>query len=125
MLEEIPVPPMFRAAVEFFNTGDFVLSYEMAEQAWATAPDPARNFLKGFLQTAAGLAKLQQDNYAGAVSLLATGLELLEPFEPAAFGIDVTNLVDAAAAILNQLHRLGPDRLTDVAALPMPRIHKL
>jgi hypothetical protein len=116
---------MFRAAVEMFNAGDFVYAYEMVEQVWQTAPDGARDFYKGFLQTAAGLARLQQGSYPGAVSLLSTGLALLEPYEPAAFGIEVTALIEDAAAILTELRRLGPEHIAAVATRAMPLIQKV
>jgi predicted metal-dependent hydrolase len=125
MLEDLTPAPMFRAAVEFFNTGDFVYAYEMSEQVWQSAPDAARDFYKGFLQTAAGFARLRQANYAGAVSLLSTGLALLEGFEPVTLGIDVTALVDASARVLEELRRLGPDGITEMSAGPLPRITKV
>src|SRR5581483_1966255 len=125
MLEDLPPAPMFRAAVEMFNTGDFVYAYEMTEQVWQTAPDAARDFYKGFLQTAAGFAKLRQGNHTGAVSLLSTGLELLEGFEPVTFGIDVTDLVDASARVLEALRRLGPEGIARAADMPLPAIRKV
>ena len=106
-------PEGFRRAIEEFNRRQFFECHETLEELWKAERRDLRYFYQGILQIGVGYYKIiSRPNYRGALSLLATGSELLEPFEPTLWGMDVAALRQAALVACAELERRGPDDFT-------------
>ncbi len=103
--------PMLQLAINKFNAGDYFVCHEFLEQLWLDEQGPQRDLYKGILQIGIGLRHLQRNNINGARRLLENGSNLIEPFTPVCFGIDLLSLQNDARSVLlrleepNQAHR--------------------
>jgi uncharacterized protein len=87
---------LFREGIERFNRGEFFASHESWEEIWrSTDPEP-RDLFQGLIQVAAGLHLfLNLQRPAPARQTLAKGRLRLEPYGPAASGLDLDTLLAA------------------------------
>jgi hypothetical protein len=92
-----------KTAIKKFNSGDYFSCHEYLEALWLNEHDPQRNLYKGILQISIGLLHLQRCNIKGAEQLLLQGCELLKPFIPTCFGIDLSSLQFDARTVLKRL----------------------
>ncbi len=69
-----------------------------------------------------GFQHLERGNYRGTRNLLIRGVAQLEPFEPRCMGVEVAVLRSAATRSLEEVERLGPDRLRDFDKRLIPRV---
>jgi predicted metal-dependent hydrolase len=85
---------LFREGLELFNQGKFFESHEAWEEIWrSTTPEP-RDLFQGLVQVAAAMHQflgLKRDQAPRRT--LAKARRRLEPFVPAALGIDVEDLL--------------------------------
>ena len=93
-------------AINTFNTGAYFASHEFLEALWMDETDPHRDLYKGILQIGIGLLHLQRGNIKGARCLLQSGCQLLEPFTPSCFGLDLNQLLNDARTISLRLDNL-------------------
>lgn len=114
------VPPPFSpsptllAAVRQFNAGEYFRCHETLEVLWQDEPGPIRAVYQGVLQIGIGLLHWQRGNHRGARILLVRGDELLQPFLPAALGLDLAGLSAAVASLIEHLDTPGgPPPLSD------------
>ncbi len=106
-----------------FNAWRFYDCHETLEDVWREqAPDIA-DFYQGIIKAAAGFHHLLRGNHKGAVSLLSGGIDLLAPFRPACFGVDVGRLLDDTRLCLDRMLELGPERLPQFDRALIPQIH--
>lgn len=114
-------------AVAEFNSWRFYDCHETLEDVWREAggkgddSGPAALY-QGVIKLAAGFHHLLRGNHHGAVTLLADGLRLLEPYRPACLGIDVQRLVDGTRPCLERAVELGPNGLAGFDRALIPRI---
>ena len=94
---------LFRRGVSLFNEVRYWHAHEAWETLWRAAPDEERDFYQGLIQLAAGLLHLQRRNRRGARNKLSEGVAKLKVYEPAHDGIFVTELVNRAERILEDL----------------------
>ena len=113
----------FDKAVAEFNSWRFYDCHETLEDVWRAEPGHIADLFQGVIKVAAGLHHLLRGNRKGTLNLLAHALQLLEPFEPAAFGIDVRRLRQETSDVLDRVRALGPRRLDEFDRATMPRIH--
>src|SRR5436309_10336754 len=85
---------LFRAGIDLFNQGRFFAAHEVWEEIWrSTTPEP-RGLFQGLIQVAAALHQhLDLQRTQGPRRTLAKARRNLEPFAPAALGIDVADLL--------------------------------
>jgi predicted metal-dependent hydrolase len=86
---------LFRDGIELFNGGRFFEAHEAWEEIWrSTSPEP-RDLFQGLIQTAAALHQfLDLHRIEGPRRTLAKARRRLEPYTPAALGIDVSGLLE-------------------------------
>jgi predicted metal-dependent hydrolase len=86
---------LFRAGIDLFNQGWFFAAHEAWEEIWrSTTPEP-KDLFQGLVQVAAALHQyLDLKRTEGPRRTLAKARRNLEPFAPAALGIDVSDLLD-------------------------------
>jgi predicted metal-dependent hydrolase len=85
---------LFRTGIDLFNQGRFFAAHEAWEEIWrSTTPEP-KGLFQGLIQVAAALHQyLDLKRTEGPRHTLAKARRSLEPFAPAALGIDVGDLL--------------------------------
>jgi uncharacterized protein len=85
---------LFRTGIDLFNQGRFFAAHEAWEEIWrSTTPEP-KDLFQGLIQVAAALHQhLDLRRTDGPRRTLAKAHRNLEPFAPAALGIDVRDLL--------------------------------
>jgi len=97
-----------REGIELFNRGDFYDAHETWEDVWrSTTPEP-KDLFQGLIQVAAGMHQiLDLHRTAGPRTTLAKARRRLEPYLPAALGLDVAGLLEAVRPWQEWLERGG------------------
>ena len=108
-----PTPALLRKGIEQFNRGAFFEQHETLEELWRAEPRPVRDLYRGILQVGVAFHHLRKLNYHGVVYMLSRGCQYLQPFAPTCQGVNVADLLHAAARALKEAERLGPDRLAE------------
>lgn len=87
---------LFREGIELFNRGEHFEAHETWEEIWrSTTPEP-RELFQGLIQVAAALHQLfDLHRRTGPRNTLAKARSHLEPYAPAACGLDVAGLLDS------------------------------
>ncbi len=111
-------------AFEQFNRGEYWHQHETLETVWRAEQDESiRNFYKGILQVGVGFYHITRRNYAGTVKVLTRGINYLKPYAPQCMGVDAQRLIDEATRVLDQVLRLGPDRIDEMNIGALPQVH--
>ncbi|HYG63011.1 MAG TPA: DUF309 domain-containing protein [Thermoanaerobaculia bacterium] len=99
---------LVREGIELFNRGDFYDAHETWEDVWrSTTPEP-KDLFQGLIQVAAGMHQiLDLHRTAGPRTTLAKARRRLEPYLPAALGLDVAGLLEAVRPWQEWLERGG------------------
>lgn len=108
-----PPPPLLLEGIALFNEGRYYEQHECLETLWRAEPRAVRRLYQGILQIGVAFHHLRRHNHHGTCSMLARGATHLRPFAPACQGVDVADLIDAAARALEAVEHLGPHRLDD------------
>lgn len=119
--DDPPVPAVLQGIAEF-NRGEFFEQHETLEAAWIAEDDPIRYLYQGILQIGVGFYHLLRGNAHGAARMWAKGVKLLEPFAPSCSGVNVAALLEAIHRCMDELDRLGPERVQDFDRSLIPRI---
>ena len=106
-----PPPRLLLDGIAQFNRGEYFEQHETLEILWRAEHRPVRQLYQGILQIGVAFLHLRRRNYHGASYMLTRGSAYLTPFAPACQTVDVAALLDAAAAALGEVERLGPARL--------------
>lgn len=110
--EESP-PPQLIEGIAQFNRGEYFEQHETLELLWRAESRDIRYLYQGILQIGVAFHHLRKRNHHGTVYMLTRGARYLAPFAPRCQRVDVQHLLDAAAAALREVERLGPDRLDE------------
>jgi predicted metal-dependent hydrolase len=108
-----PPPPLLLEGIAQFNRGEFFEQHETLELLWRAEPRNIRYLYQGILQIGVAFHHLRKRNHHGTVHMLTRGQNYLAPFAPRCQRVDVAALLDAAAAALREVNRLGADRLAE------------
>lgn len=102
---------LVRQGVDCFNRGEFYGAHEAWEDVWrSNLPEP-RPLLQGLIQVAAGMHQiLDLHRNAGPRRTLAKAAAHLEPYAPAALGLDVDGVLAAVGRWREWLEQPGEDR---------------
>ena len=122
---EEPPPPALLEGIAQFNRGQFFEQHETLELLWRAEGRGVRLLYQGILQIGVAFYHLQRGNHHGTVYMLTRGSSYLRPFAPRCQRVDVAHLLNAAAAALREIERLGPDRLGDFDRRLVPTIRLL
>jgi len=96
-------PEALRLGGRQFNAGQYWECHETLEELWIAEPADVRYLYQGILLIGVGMLHLHRHNLHGATTKLASGLDLLEPFEPSCMRLDVATLRTQAASVLASL----------------------
>jgi uncharacterized protein len=108
-----PPPPLLLEGIAQFNRGEFFEQHETLERLWRAETRNIRYLYQGILQIGVAFHHLRKQNHHGTVYMLTRGQNYLAPFAPRCQRVDVQALLDAAAAALREVNRLGADRLAE------------
>ena len=108
-----PPPRALLDGIAQFNRGEFFEQHETLELLWRAESRDIRYLYQGILQIGVAFHHLRKLNHHGAVYMLTRGQNYLAPFAPRCQRVDVQALLDAAAAALREVERLGPARLAE------------
>ncbi len=97
--------PLYVLFFHYFNTErDYYQCHDVLEELWLGEGREA--YYQGLLQVAVGLYHLQNDNRNGAVKLLASALDKLEPYsENVWMGLDLARLKQDVKQFLIRLQQ--------------------
>jgi uncharacterized protein len=99
-----------REGVRLFNARAFCDSHERFEEEWMVEVGPRKWFLKGLVHTAMGFHYVTHADHPKGMSLLRSGLQLLDGFPDDFMGMDVAEFRAGVDRCRQALERLGPDR---------------
>jgi predicted metal-dependent hydrolase len=116
------LPPELLRGIEEFNRREFFECHETIETAWMAEPRPIRLLYQGILQVGVALYHVRQNNWRGAMKVLARATPKLAHFEPACMGIDVHQLLSDAQRIREHLIDLGEARIGEFDSQLFPTI---
>jgi uncharacterized protein len=85
-------------------------------------PGRVRFLYQGILQVGVGFYHLQNGNWRGATGVMRGGIERLREFEPETLGLDVARLVRESERCLEELERLGRDRVREFDSARIPKV---
>jgi uncharacterized protein len=108
-----PPPALLLEGIAQFNRGEFFEQHETLEILWRAETRNIRYLYQGILQIGVAFHHLRKRNHHGTVYMLTRGRNYLAPFAPRCQRVDVQALLDAAAAALREVNRLGADRLSE------------
>ena len=112
-------------AIAQFNRGAFFEQHETLELLWRAESRNVRYLYQGILQIGVAFHHLRRLNHHGTVYMLTRGSKYLAPFAPRCQSVDVQALLDAAAAALHEVDRLGIDRLQEFDWRLVPQIRTI
>lgn len=114
---------LYRQGIEEFNARRFFDAHESLEAVWRSEwRQTERPFFQGLVQLAVGFYHLSTENFRGAVNLLERGSGNLEAYGPSHYGVDVEALLACVRVCLEEIARLGPDRLSAFRSELLPTI---
>lgn len=115
-----PLHPQAREGLRLFNAGEYFEAHEALEDAWNAEQGDAQNLYRGVLQTAVVYLHIRRGNYNGAVKVYERSKKWLKGLPEVCKGIQVGRLRTEAEAVMQEVRRLGPQRIGefDPALLP-------
>ncbi len=121
------MPLEFWQGIEQFNSEQFYACHDTLEALWIEATEPEKTFYQGILQIAVALYHLGNRNLRGAMILLGEGSNRLRRYPSVFARVDVDQLLEQSAALLNFLQQTDPGVLVNLTlgvdeALPVPKI---
>ena len=116
------VPDLVLKGIEEFNKGEFYECHEYLEEAWMQEPRRVRFLYQGILQVGVGFYHQRNGNWRGATGLIRNGMVRLKEFEPVTLGIDVARLVRESERCLEDLEKLGRERVREFDRTKTPKI---
>ncbi len=118
-------PEELLLAIRQFNSGQWYDCHETLEELWIGEEWELRDFYQGILQLAVALYHWRNDNYAGAISLLKSGIRLLKHVSDSCLGVDVARLIEDANQVREALEQLGAARMHELDLLLLPQVQML
>ena len=98
--------------MELFNAGEYWLAHEELEIAWNEESGAVRELYRAILQTAVVYLHITRGNYNGAIKVYGRVQKWITPWPEVCRGIDIGQLRHNLDAVIAEVQRLGPDRLS-------------
>lgn len=110
---QLPLPAMAQHGIAQFNAREFFEQHETFEHLWRQETGPVRQMYQGILQVGVAYLQIQRGNYAGARKLFQRAWQYLNVLPDVCQGVDIAQFKADTQAALNELERLGPDRIAE------------
>lgn len=102
------LPLAFWQGIAEFNQRQYYACHDTLEALWMEADDPPKGLYQGVLQIAVACYHLGNQNWQGAVTLLGEGIGRLQPYTPTFAELDIEQLINSSALLLDYLQQHGP-----------------
>src|SRR6185369_1071221 len=102
-----PLHPQAAEGLRLFNAGEYFEAHEALEDAWNAETSEVRNLYRGILQIAVTYLHVTRGNYNGAVKVYGRSQKWLKDWADVCRGINVEKLRHDAAAVMQEVQRLG------------------
>jgi predicted metal-dependent hydrolase len=124
MMQNCPKSPPDKLllAISRFNNGEWFECHETLEDLWMGEHGEIRRFYQGILQIAVAMHHWRNGNFAGAMSLLKSGVDHLGNVRPVCMQVDVAAFAAEANRTREALAGLGKDRMTELDPSFIPRL---
>ena len=107
------VHPRAADGLRLFNKGEYFEAHEAFEDAWNDEQGNVRNLYRGILQIAVVYLHITRGNYDGAVKVYLRSQRWIQEWPDVCRGIQVEELRRNAEAVINEVKRLGRERIRD------------
>jgi len=108
-----PLHPQAAEGLRLFNAGEYFEAHEALEAAWNEERGPVRDLYRGILQIAVVYLHITRRNYNGAIKVYGRSQKWLNHWPDVCRGIQVEELRKEAKAVIAEVERLGPERLSE------------
>jgi len=105
------VHPAAIKGMQLFEAGDYWQAHEELEEAWKDETGPVRELYRAILQTAVVYLHITRGNYEGAVKVYRRVQKWIQPWPDICRGIQIGQLRRDLDTVIEEVKRLGPDRL--------------
>lgn len=109
---DVPLHPQAAEGLRLFNAGEYFEAHEALEDAWNAEKGKVRDLYRGILQTAVVYLHITRGNYPGAVKVYARSQRWLKDWPEVCRGIEVGKLRRDAEAVINEVKRLGLEKIS-------------
>ena len=99
--------------LHLFNEGKYFETHEELETAWRDETSPIRDLYRGILQIAVTYLHITRGNYDGAIKVYGRSLKWLKDWSDVCRGINVQKLRHDAEIVMQEVNRLGKERITE------------
>ena len=106
-----PLHPQAAEGLRLFNAGKYFEAHEALEIAWLEEKGRVRDLYRGILQVGVAYLHITRSNYNGAVKVYGRSLKWLKDWADVCRGIQVEELRKDAAHAMEEVKRLGKERL--------------
>ena len=107
-----PIHPQAAAGLRLFNAGEYFEAHEALEDAWNAEKGEIRELYRGILQIAVVYLHVKRGNYNGAIKVHARSQRWIKDWPEICRGIEVGRLRKDAEAVINEVRRLGIERIS-------------
>jgi len=107
-----PLHPQAAAGLRLFNAGEYFEAHEALEDAWNAEKGEIRELYRGILQIAVVYLHVKRGNYNGAIKVHARSQRWIKDWPEICRGIEVGRLRKDAEAVINEVRRLGIERIS-------------
>jgi predicted metal-dependent hydrolase len=108
-----PLHPQAAEGLRLFNAGEYFEAHEALEDAWNAETGKVRDLYRGILQIAVVYLHITRRNYNGAVKVYARSQKWVKDWPVICRGIHVEELRRNAEAAINEVRRLGLERISE------------
>jgi len=108
-----PLHPQAAEGLRLFNAGEYFEAHEALEDAWNAETGKVRDLYRGILQIAVVYLHITRRNYNGAVKVYARSQRWVKDWPEICKGIHVEELRRDAEVVINEVRRLGPERISE------------
>ncbi|MEW6240246.1 MAG: DUF309 domain-containing protein [Chloroflexota bacterium] len=105
--------PQAEEGLRLFAEGQYFEAHEALELAWREETGAVRDLYRGILQAAVVYLHVKRGNYAGAVKVYGRCMKWLNQWPETCRGVDVEGLRQDLNKVMNEVKRLGPQRLSE------------
>jgi uncharacterized protein len=107
------IHPAAIRGMDLFNAGEYWLAHEELEEAWKEENGAVRELYRAILQTAVVYFHITRDNYNGVLKVYGRVQKWIQPWPEVCRGIQIGQLRRDLDTVIEEVKRLGPDRLAE------------
>ncbi|HEX2994317.1 MAG TPA: DUF309 domain-containing protein, partial [Anaerolineales bacterium] len=109
---DAPLHPQAAEGLRLFNAGKYFEAHEALEEAWNAERGKIRDLYRGILQIAVVYLHVTRNNYNGAIKVYERSQKWLKGWPTVCLGIQVDKLRRDAEAVIEEVKRLGMEKLS-------------